>query len=304
MNRARSRYDELHDRFDPIKTGKAGTRYERLTAMVLKALHRENVVIHDMRLIGDSDVKHQIDVHIEMNGADRQVIIECKDFDLAGDKVGLDIVRSFRSVVEDTGADEAIIITCNDFTADARKYAKAKGIKLAVLRTFKDTDMDSRIRTIISTINIRGAIAMDVQELAFIDEASERSFASELAAAGIDQGFRSDTPVHFVKNEERIQFNEYLTKAANVDADNHSRGEGNWSMRLPQDGWQLSVANGPGIDFAGVAINYTLIDQTRVTEIVSDRIAELILTDFGATDLIIFADQLERHQIQPNGEVT
>ncbi len=74
MNRARSRYDELHDRFDPIKTGKAGTRYERLTAMVLKALHRENVVIHDMRLIGDSEVKHQIDVHIEMNGADRQVI--------------------------------------------------------------------------------------------------------------------------------------------------------------------------------------------------------------------------------------
>jgi hypothetical protein len=36
---ARSRYDELHDRFVTAATSKAGTRYERLAAIVLKILN-------------------------------------------------------------------------------------------------------------------------------------------------------------------------------------------------------------------------------------------------------------------------
>lgn len=103
----RSRYDELHDRFDPIKTGKRGTRYERLAAKVLKALDSRDVVIQEMKFLGDSEVRHQIDVNIIRNGVDHRIIVECKDFDCRGAKVGLDIVRSFRSVVEDTNADEA-----------------------------------------------------------------------------------------------------------------------------------------------------------------------------------------------------
>jgi hypothetical protein len=49
---ARSRYDELHDRFFPILSSKEGTRYERLAAVVLKALDEKNVVIHDFKLRG------------------------------------------------------------------------------------------------------------------------------------------------------------------------------------------------------------------------------------------------------------
>lgn len=303
MTRARSRYDELHDRFDPIKTKKAGTRYERLTAMVLKALNDRDVVIHDARLLGDSDVKHQIDVRIQQDGIDRQIIVECKDFDLAGDKVGLDIVRSFRSVVEDTEADEAIIVTCNDFTEDARKYAKAKGIKLAILRTFEPSDMEGRIQKIVHTITIRGAVAVDVEQLAFSDAGAQAGFARELAANGIGEVFRSDDPVFLVKGGERIQFNHFLTQAANADADAKGHLAGEWKMQLPADGWQLSVGTGLGIDFAGIVLRYTLVDESEVSEIVSDRIAELILTDLGTADMIVFADQLERHQIGSDGEV-
>ncbi len=60
---SRSRYDELHDKYEAILTTKSGTRYERLAAMVFKALHECNVVIHDVSLTGESEVPHQIDVH-------------------------------------------------------------------------------------------------------------------------------------------------------------------------------------------------------------------------------------------------
>src|ERR1700740_2417596 len=94
----RSRYDDLHDKYHRILTTKAGTRYERLAAMVFKALEDRNVVIHDLELPGDDpEVKHQIDVTIEIGGVTKRVIIECKDFDISEEKVGLDIIRSFRS---------------------------------------------------------------------------------------------------------------------------------------------------------------------------------------------------------------
>jgi hypothetical protein len=56
---SRSRYDELHDKYDATKSG---TRYERLAAMVFKVLEESTAVIHDVSLLGESDVSHQIDV--------------------------------------------------------------------------------------------------------------------------------------------------------------------------------------------------------------------------------------------------
>jgi Restriction endonuclease len=302
-SRARSRYDELHDRFDPIKTGKAGTRYERLAAMVLKALNQRDIVVHDIRLRGDSDVKHQIDVRVERNGTERRIIVECKDFDLAGDKVGLDIVRSFRSVLEDTGADEALILTCNDFTRDARKYAKAKGIKLALLRAFKPTDMDGRIQKIIHTIHVRGITDLSVDLMGLAEDENDR-FAVELSAAGLTQGFTPATPVAFVKGTERVQFNQFLKNAADADVEERALSDGEHRMTIMPDGWQISVDSGAGIDFVGIALRYTFVDVSETYEITSNRIAEMILADLDGTDLVIFADQLERHQIGPDGTVS
>jgi hypothetical protein len=74
-----------------------------LAALVFRFLEEHTVVIHDLKLVGDdSDVNHQIDVLIEKDGDHRDVLVECKDFDISGDPVGLDILRNFRSVIEDT----------------------------------------------------------------------------------------------------------------------------------------------------------------------------------------------------------
>jgi hypothetical protein len=102
-----------------------------------------------------SSVAHQIDVSIEVGGKRRRGIVECKDFDLSGKKVGLDILRGFRSVIEDTEVDEGIVLTCNGYTKEAQKYAKAKDIKLAVLREIQDNDLEGLIKTIIVNLHIQ-----------------------------------------------------------------------------------------------------------------------------------------------------
>jgi hypothetical protein len=149
----RSRYDELHDHYQTILTTKSGTRYERLAAVAFAELDRNNVVIHDLKVIGeDTGVKHQIDVYIENGGRAKHVLVECKDYDISGETVGLGVIRDFWGVVDDIHPDEAWVITCNDFTDDARRFAKGKGIKLATLRAFAASDWENRIHTAVATI--------------------------------------------------------------------------------------------------------------------------------------------------------
>lgn len=106
--------------------------------MVFAALERDAVVIHDVEVVGTiTGVPHQIDVQIEKDGLLRRILIECKDYDVRGEPVGLGVVRDFFGVVSDVRPDESWIVTCNDFTAPARKYAKGMGIKLATLRFFE-----------------------------------------------------------------------------------------------------------------------------------------------------------------------
>jgi hypothetical protein len=174
---ARSRYDELHDIYGTIRTTKRGTRYERLAAVVFAALDANSVVIHDLKVIGEeTEVKHQIDVHIERAGSPKRILVECKDYDISGQPVGLGIVRDFWGVVDDVHPDEAWIISCNDFTEDARRYAKRKNIKLATLRAFAASDWEDRVHTIVTQITISSPqvekVALRVRTLTDADAAA------------------------------------------------------------------------------------------------------------------------------------
>ena len=116
--------------------------------MIAQTPEERQTVVHDIKLVGSSDVAHQIDVTVEGSGERKSLLIECKDFDVSGDKVGLSIVRDFWAVVDDTGPDEAWILTCNGFTSEALKFAKAKGIKCVVMRLYTDEDDRGRIKRI------------------------------------------------------------------------------------------------------------------------------------------------------------
>jgi hypothetical protein len=293
---SRSRYDELHDKYHKVLTTKSGTRYERLAALVFKTLEDKNAIIHDMKLAGeDPEVKHQIDVTIEIEGVPKRKFIECKDFDISGGKVGLDIVRNFRSVVEDAKADEGIILTCNGFTEDAQKYARSKSIKLAVLRLFETRDMDGRIMKIIVGITIQQP--SDPKATLYIRQEQQHRYQAELAEIGVTEGVRNTDPVFFVRNGERRPFNEFLTARMN-DAI-ASAGPKIIRIVVPAERWQLQVKGNPPIPFEGIVVNFGVDEERHTIEVASQRIAELILSGFGVSDIIFFGDQIERFAIDP-----
>jgi len=212
-----SRYDELHDRFFAIPSTKAGTRYERLAAVVFKSLHERNTVIHNFALVGTSRVKHKLDVLIDVDGTTKRILIEAKDFYRNGKRVGLPIVRNFRSVVEDTLPDDAFVVTCTGYTAPAQQYAKAKGIKLAVLRAFEDTDWEGYIRRVPIQLHVQTSPKINRLELT-LEPAENSALMAEMQAAGIgmriDDGsgamFKDSDPVFVVGKSEKVQICQFL----------------------------------------------------------------------------------------------
>jgi len=297
----RSRYDELHDRYHAALISKAGTRYERLAAVVFKILEEGNVVIHDLKLVGDSDVKHQIDVSIEANGTRRRVIIECKDFDVSGDDVGLDILRSFRSVIEDTGADEGIVLTCNGYTRDARKYAKAKSIKLAVLRQAEPGDLAGIIQKVVIQMHVQSN--HDARTTISMPQASHDVFMAELQRAGISGGIHDYQPVYLVKGAEKMRFTEFISREVNGRRAEKQEDD-RWRLVTPADGWSLQVDEGPLVPFDGIVTTFAVHTETIPIVVASNRIAELIVSGLGEDDIIIFDDQIRRYKInEETGEI-
>ena len=297
-----TKYDALYDRLvTPLRT-KSGTKYERLAALVLQSLHGKHAVLHDFKLAGDSEVKHQIDVLLEENGRPRRILIECKDFDQSGKPVGLGIVRDFRSVVEDTGADEAFILTCTGYTREAKKYAKAKSIKLAVMRIFEDADWEGRIKRIVVELHVQSP--PHFHGISFDFDADEKAqFVAEFSRQGMGEtSFRSDAPVFFVSPSERVQFMEYLRREAEIEA--ARTGLTAISLQLDPKIWKVQVGAGSEIPFTRFeAKSEVPAPDVITTEVASDRIAELILEGFRDDEVVVFADQVQANKIGPGGRV-
>jgi hypothetical protein len=140
--------DLVYDRLVAEEKLKSGSKYERLAAIVFRAL-TGNTTIHDLRLRGESGVAHQIDAVVGLDN--RRILIEAKDYDKP---VGLPIVRNFSAVIADIEPNDAYIVTTERFTRDAVKFAKAKGIQLAVLRPLRDEDWENLVRRVRLTIQM------------------------------------------------------------------------------------------------------------------------------------------------------
>lgn len=140
--------DLIYDRLVAEEKLKSGSKYERLAAIVFRVL-MGSTSVHDLRLRGESGVAHQIDAVVGHES--RRILIEAKDYDKP---VGLAIVRNFSAVIADIEPDDAYIVTTERFTRDAVKFAKAKGIQLAVLRPLRDEDWENLVRRVKLTIRM------------------------------------------------------------------------------------------------------------------------------------------------------
>ncbi len=128
--------DLVYDRLLAGDKIKSSDKYEVLAAVVFSILE-DRATVHDMRLLGASGVRHQIDAVVRAGSKERRVLIECKDYDR---KIGLPLVRNFFGAVEDLKPDQAFMVTTVGYTKPACVYAEAEGIRLAVLRPPEGND--------------------------------------------------------------------------------------------------------------------------------------------------------------------
>jgi len=298
----RSRYDDLHDHYERLLTTKAGTRYERLAAVVFAAMERDGVVIHDLVVRGAiSDVGHQIDVQIVKNGAPRRVLVECKDFDVSGDPVGLDIVRSFSAVVADARPDEAWIITCNDFTKDARKFAKAMGIRLATLRAFRAADWENRVHIIVVNVAIQ---TIDVEHPTItlkMDDADVNKLKAEAGTAGPLAVTPEDDPTLVFDGNATRPLSAMIVDVASripLGFDSAHYAEG-----VEFDGW-ISGSAGRRYPLQGIRIEIpVMLDRMDIRITAAQEAARLLLTDSEGVDFVLWEDALQGFSIDESGEV-
>ena len=107
-------------------------QFERIVCKIQKELSPHAEVVHDETIIGRSGASNQCDVVVrsKIGQYDFLCIIECKDW---SEKIGVDVVRSFRCKIEDTEAMKGVIVSAKGFTKDARLLAKNYNINLYTL---------------------------------------------------------------------------------------------------------------------------------------------------------------------------
>ena len=112
--------------------------YERFTQEIYRQLGQATkvntaIVQHNVKLIGCSGQKHQIDVYweYEKEGEIHRVAIECKNYSR---RISLEKVCAFKGVLDDLDGVSGIMVSKVGFQRGARKYAKQYGISLKELR--------------------------------------------------------------------------------------------------------------------------------------------------------------------------
>jgi hypothetical protein len=292
----KSRYDELFDKYHKILTTKSGTRYELLTALVFKKLTGSGKVIHDLKLAGeDTEVKHQIDVVVDLDGKKRRVIIECKDFDISDEPVGLGRIRDFYGVVDDIKPDEAIFITCNRFTNEAKQYAKGKGIKLGILRIFENDDWEGRIKSVNIDVVLYLVAPESIRAGLYVDEQSMNKIKYDLSIVGFTGESTREIPIYIIEEDKKIHFNTYVSNIINQ----RSFEDGHFTKEFLLENTKIEVANLGSIELPGLKLDYDVIKYIEKVDVTFDLTAELIIKTIGSDrDQIITNEDLEKYKIE------
>lgn len=173
---------------------KAGTKYERLAAIVFHILTKETT-LHDLRLRGEVGVPHQIDAVV---GDDhKRILIEAKDYDR---NVDLPIVRDFSAVVEDLKPDQGFVVTTVGFSKNAVAWAEAKSLKLAIMRVPEgDEDWGNLVQRI--EFELKMSVPSDPRMEWFVDESEASRFAdghNPIGRRAIEDVFTGDAEGNLV----------------------------------------------------------------------------------------------------------
>lgn len=143
--------------------------YEILTKNIHEALlkadgHNTIEIQHDVKVMGRSKQKHQIDVYwkFSIGGVTYQTAIECKRYK---SPISIGKVRDFFGAMEDIGNINGVMVTTQGYQSGAETYAASKGIRLLIIRSPTDVDLSGLLRTIIIkfTAAIKNIVGRDIR---------------------------------------------------------------------------------------------------------------------------------------------
>lgn len=295
--------ETIYDEYIAEEKLKQGTKYEKIAAVVFKTLNTNDVVIHDLTLRGDGKkTAHQIDVTIESSNVSRRVLIECKDYD---SKVGISIVRDFFGAVSQIKPDEAFVVTTEGYTRGARTFAEDEGIKLAILREFKDEDWEGRIQK----IHIKGTVtSINQPSLAWVaaNEQEIENFYAKANTEEVNSTQNIETAATFFYDQEgnpkeNLQtvlqpiFNKLPRNPVSPTTGRHEFG----AIKYVKMAGVLVGIKGFDYEFTSGQNEFeTIVDQ-------GEKIALLVFKVIDGTfDKVIFDQDLDKWTFNDTGEVT
>jgi hypothetical protein len=284
----RSEIEQIYDRNVAEEALKHGTKYERLTAFIFQTLDATATTVqHDVRLRGDGKkTKNQIDVWITNGGQRSRVIIECRD-KTDPNKIGVDEVRAFATVVRHMDA-RGIMVTTTDYTHGARDLGDDEGIQLLTLRPFQDTDAEGRLIAI--EVNIR--VVNPVPD-AIVIKPVDASLDGQQLTVGLS------APVTGASNEHAtIRDLIWSMMDAPLEGEVPS---GNRSSELTFDPPVTVDNDGQMLDIAEIRVQYHVeVSETHSRVDAGARIAELVLRTLdGSFDRVIWNEDLKRFELDP-----
>jgi len=136
----------------PKTSDMSDQEYELLVKNILEALlkaegHQTIQIHHDVKIKGRSGQNHQIDVYwnFSVGGVVYQTAIECKRYK---NQISVGRVRDFSAALDDIGNINGVMVTTSGYQSGAEIFASHKGIRLVVLRSPEDADLEGFIRTV------------------------------------------------------------------------------------------------------------------------------------------------------------
>lgn len=210
---------------------KPGTDYEIFCRDLVAKLKEQgdnflNVrseIVHDVSIVGQSTVEHQIDVfadYVQENGEIIPIIIECKDY---AKNVSKDKIATLSSISQDLSA-KPVFMTKIGFQSGALAYAKYNPVQ--EVKTYKATrpeDADwpkkNLVRNIMVNMNIEN---VDLKDISFSVKTENSRGPQEEHVS-----FETGDPGNFFLNSEYEEVIEVLTwlNAAKLRAGKQLKGK-------------------------------------------------------------------------------
>ena len=176
-------------------------------------------------------------------------------------------------------------------------------IKLAVLRAFESKDWEGRIKTIIVNLHIQSPPRIEGVDIGFPTTTQRDQFLREVQSEGVQFPIiPKEAALFLINSGEQIQVIDFVERETNKIT---------WSPSNPVQEidadttlWQIRVGSRAPHQLSRFKVKARTfpIQQEKIE--IHAPIAELIFEGFGADDIIIFAEQLQRLKIDARGRVS